>query len=705
MMDRRFCAPQLLYAMMGLAGIALPFAVHAQQSPIVPSTTLGPPPKEDAEKLTGVEGGSTQTKVVVGRKQIEESSQQDGASDAVKGVPGAASNNGAGSANDSLKFRGIQLGLYTNYRLNGGLAIANIITIPTEDKERVEALKGANALMFGLASPAGIINLVTKRPIDHDLATLTVSGNAFGQYGAAVDLNHGFGNEHKVAVRINASGTHVATGVDHLTGTGRFGSAAIDWHLSRNLVLRLDYESYMKDVLEQGSIAPLAPVNGKIVVPHTLDPRKMLGATWGGYTPHTHNKIARIEYRLSDQWRTLAEVGASNSERSRVQSRTTGKYDVESGAGTMQIQWIKNQHYDNNFARAELLGHFTLAGLANDAALGVSRSVRRANNPFGFASVTTPINIYDPAPIPYFERPNKPENFAPSRNLEKSVYVYDTLALTSTLKVLAGVRKSDAEFMNTNQKTFVRSTLKSRPTAPGLGVMWEVAPRTSLYGSFMRAVEDGPTATAGSTNEFQILAPTQSTQKEIGVRSAFFGPVFVNIDYFDIERANAVTNKVAGPQYNEFLYDGTSHLRGFEIAANARLTSEWSASGSAQLMRATQQTLIDPSLNGKTPENTANVMGTIGLAYKPEWMRKLTIRAGASYTGRRYINALDQGEIPGVGLFNAAVAYSTSLAGHKANLQVAVSNLANKWYWNSVTSSAFGAGMQRAVRFSAKIAY
>src|SRR5438067_4219311 len=132
MMDRRFCAPRLFYAMMGLAGIAMPFAAHAQQSPIVPGTTLGAPAREDAEKLTGVEGGSTQTKVVVGRKQIEESSQQDGASDAVKGVPGAASNNGAGSANDSLKFRGIQLGLYTNYRLNGGLAIANIITIPTE---------------------------------------------------------------------------------------------------------------------------------------------------------------------------------------------------------------------------------------------------------------------------------------------------------------------------------------------------------------------------------------------------------------------------------------------------------------------------------------------------------------------------------------------------------------------------------------------
>jgi iron complex outermembrane recepter protein len=701
MMQRRFCVSRMVYLMMGLAGIALPFAAGAQQaSPAAPASA-----DDDADKPAADGAGSTQTKTVVSRKQIEEGSQQDGYGDAVKGVAGASSNNGAGSANDSIKFRGIQLGLYTNYRLNGGLAITNVITIPTEDKDRVEALKGANALMFGLASPAGIINLVTKRPAAKDVATMTVSGNAFGQYGAAVDLSHSFGDEHKFGVRVNASGTHIATGVHGLSGKGEFASVAADWRLSKELLLRFDFESYMKDVMEQGTIAPLAAVNGVIVVPHTVDPTRMLGTTWGFYTPHTRNKIARADYLLSDHWRVLAEAGASSSERSRVQARTTGKYDVDSGAGTMQIQWIKNQHYDNRFARVELKGRFQLAGLGNDASLGFSESERRANNPFGFGAVTTPINIYDPAPIPLLTDPQKPEKFAPSRNLEKSVYVYDTVAIGSSVKVLAGVRKSDAEFTNTNQKTFVQNTLKSRPTAPGAGVLWELAPRTVLYGSFMRAVEDGPTATAGSTNEFQILAPTQSTQKEIGLRSEFVKNTNVNIDYFDINRANAVTNKVKGAQFNEFLYDGTSHLYGFEISANARLSPEWAINGTAQLMRGIQNTSIDPALDGKTPENLANVIATFNVAYQPHWMPRLTLKAGAAYTGPRFIDALDEGKIPGVTLFSLGASYQTLFAGHKTSLQVAISNLADKWYWNSVTSSAYGAGMERALRFSAKIAY
>lgn len=704
MIYQRFCVSRMFYVLMGLAGIAAPFATaFAQQA----KPTAGPAADDETDKPAAQPeaGGSTQTKVVVSRKQIEEGSQQDGYGDAVKSVAGVSSNNGAGSANDSVKFRGIQLGLYTNYRINGGLAITNVITIPTEDKEKVEALKGANALMFGLASPAGIINLVTKRPADKDVATLTVSGNAFGQYGAAVDLSHRFGSEHPLGVRINASGTHIATGVHDLSGTGRFASLAADWRASRDLSFRFDFETYMKDVMEQGTVAPLAAVNGIIVVPHTLDPTRMLGPTWGFYTPHTHNKIARVDYLLSDQWRVLAEAGASNSERSRVQARTVGKYDVDSGAGTLQIQWINNQHYDNRFARVELNGRFALAMLRNEAALGMSTNERKANNPFGFGSATTPINIYNPAPLPVLIDPGKPESIAPSRNREKSVYVYDTVSIGSSLKVLAGVRKSDAQFMSTNQKTLVSNTLESRPTAPGAGVLWEVAPRTVMYGSFMRALEDGPTASPGSVNEFQILGPTSSTQKEIGLRTEWIRNTYANIDYFDIERANAVTNQVKGARFNEFLYDGTSHLRGFEIAANAKLSREWAINGTAQLMRGTQQTVIDPALNGKSPENLAEVIGTFNVEYAPAWLKQVTLKAGATYTGPRFINALNQGKIPGVSLFSVGASYQTRWAGHKTSLQVAISNLADKWYWNSVTSSSYGAGMERALRFSAKVAY
>src|SRR5262249_57979177 len=115
------------------------------------------------------EGDATlpMTKAVVSGRTLEESAQE-GYSEAIKNVAGVAPANSKGSANDSVYIRGIKLNLFSNYRLNGGLPTAGVLTSPTENKERVEALKGANALMFGVASPAGIINLVTKRAGDRD---------------------------------------------------------------------------------------------------------------------------------------------------------------------------------------------------------------------------------------------------------------------------------------------------------------------------------------------------------------------------------------------------------------------------------------------------------------------------------------------------------------------------------------------------------
>ena len=711
MMNQRVRLSKKFLVMMGLAGLIVPlkYAMSSDQSASatdagakMEAQAAGTADDSASGKSSSDVDSSTQTKVVVSRKQIEAGNEQDGYGEAVKTVAGVASNNAAGSANDSVKFRGIQLGLYTNYRLNGGLAITNVITIPTENKEKVEALKGANALMFGLASPAGIINLVTKRPANKDVSTVTLSGNSFGQYGAAVDLSRKFGDEKQFGLRVNASATHIATGIETLNGTGSFVSLAGDWRISRELNLKLDYENYRKNVMEQGSIAPLAAVAGVIVVPKVPDPTKMLGATWGFYTPHSVNKMLRADYLINKSWSLMAEVGASNSERSRVQARTTGNYNVLTGVGTMQIQWIKNQHYDNQFARGQLQGNFELAGIKNDASLGYSSSERDSNNPFGFAAATTPINIYHPLPLPVLTDPMKLATYAPSVNLEKSLYAYDTVSLASNLKILVGVRKSDAQFTSTNQKTLAKTTLKSTPTAPGAGLLWDVAPRTTVYGSYMRAFEDGPTATANTINEFQNLQPTESTQKEIGIRSSYFKGTYANIDYFDILRANAVASQVAGAHFNEFLYDGTSHLRGFELAASAEITRELAINGTGQFMRGTIQPLIDPALRGKTPENLAEVMSTFNVEYKPSFLNGVNLKAGSNYVGPRFINALNQGKIPGVTLFSAGAAYQITVAGHKTNLQINVTNLMNKSYWNSVTSSAYGAGMERSFRFSAK---
>src|SRR6478672_4042981 len=67
--------------------------------------------------------------------------------------------------------------------------------------ERVEALKGPNAMMFGRGGGGGVINRVTKEAGFTPLRELSLQGGSFGLKRFAADLNQPFND--KVAFRLN----------------------------------------------------------------------------------------------------------------------------------------------------------------------------------------------------------------------------------------------------------------------------------------------------------------------------------------------------------------------------------------------------------------------------------------------------------------------------------------------------------------------
>ena len=704
---RRLRLSKLACALMGVAGISL-LATQARAAEGPGAGMVPPVSEQETAAAQRDESGLPLTKVVVSRKDIESGAEQEGYGEAVKNVPGAVSNNGKGNPNDAIRFRGLQLGLYSNYRINGGLAITNVVTVPTENKEKVEALKGANALMYGLASPAGILNLVTKRATAKDVSTLTLSGNSFGQYGAAVDLGRRLGANKEFGLRVNASGTHIETGVRGIGGSGQVFSVAADWNVTPQLGIKLDYENYRKDVVEQAGIIPPTAVNGVISIPKVPDSRNLLSGAWDVYTPRTENTVLRADYRISSGWNVMAETGKSKSERSRTQARIT-LTDVLTGAGKENIVFIKDQQYENTHAKAEVQGKFKSWSIGHELTVGYSSAQRDSNIPSTYSPATANnnavTNIYSPAIIATPIDPNTALTYKPNTSKDAGLYFYDTISIGSDVKLLAGVRKTDYQFSQTIVANGPQTTTKFTPTAKGFGVLYDFAPRTTVYASHMQAMEDGPIAPSGPiqsktvSNAFAVLEPAIATQKEIGIRSSYFPGVFVNLAYFDIVKNN--TNLITDSATSvKFAYDGTLHLSGVELAANAKINANWEVNGSAQLMQAVQQ---GGAYDGKATENTPESIVTANLQHRLSAVKGLSLKAGVSYVSSRFIGNAEQGQIPSVTLHSLGASYQTRIAGNNTSLQFGIENLLNKHYWNSVTSSAFGPGMDRSVRFSAKI--
>jgi TonB-dependent siderophore receptor len=663
-----------------------------QPKPVEPEP---PVTVETAAQINKVELGNQQslpmTKEVASAAALQNNAQ-DGYSEAVKNQAGVAPSSSKGSPSDTISIRGINVNPLSNYRLNGGLAVAGVSTIPTEDKERLETLKGANALMFGIASPAGIINLVTKRAADFDVTSVSLSGTSFGQYYGGADVGRRFGAENQLGARLNVSAAHLENGVRKASGHGDFESLGTDWKATDRLSFQGDLERYRKQTILQASVSILSPVNGVVPVPRVPDPRNLLSGTWASFDATTTNLQVRADYIVADQWKVITEMGRSDSERTRFVTRV-GKYNPVTGAGGVVITNFTDQNFSNKFDRAELLGRFATGWLHHDLTVGVSESQRDAFTPEQ-ESITLPQhqNIFDPIvlPAPFAKTPPTPLPQQVSK--DTGLYTYDTIGIVRRLRALLGFRETrDKQYNGTSQSSAVVNS-------PAGGFLYDVLPTTTLVASYLKGLEDGAVAPATAVNANQIQPPGLSTQKEIGIRDSYFRGLSINASYFDISRVNAVIDSIT----NIFSNNGTIHYKGAEAVVAYEINRQWTVNAAGQHLNAVQRT-DDPKINGLVPENTPRFIGNLFVTHRSPLVLGLTLNAGASFVTKREVNPQDQGAIPGYTLYTASAGYATKIGARRASFQLSVDNLANKRYWNSAQQGTFGTGMDRSFKLNTKL--
>jgi iron complex outermembrane recepter protein len=645
-----------------------------------------------AESVPDTKHDLPTTKEVTSGQALQQSRDY---SDVARRQAGVTQATSEGNSAPQYNIRGIRVNPQSNFRLDGGVAITSVQVMPTEDKERIETLKGANALMFGVASPAGIVNMIPKRAGQRDVTSLGISGNSFGQYGAHVDVGRRFGDQKQVGVRVNASGVHVENGVHDLGGRGDFGSVGLDWRVTPRLVLQGDIESYSRHTAEQPQIALAPAVDGVVPITRVPDPRVNLlgpGGDWAQYTPRSLNYQVRADYALNDQWSALLQAGRSDTHRHRHAVRIQG-YNLTTGANGTVVDQITSNNNLNTLYRAELSGGFATGFMTHRLTAGVSQSERYSESDNLNLTLPQRQNIYNPVsiPRPANERPGTPN--LSQNSVDRAVYAYDTIGLLPQVKLLAGVR-----ITRNTDSVEGKPDNSSTVTSPAVGVLYDIRPSTTVYASYMSGLEAGQVAPGTAANSNFVLAPIVSKQKEIGIRDSSFAGLVFNAAYFDIRRPNAVIDPVT----NIFGYSGNTSYRGVEATGRYTFLRNWTVNAGMQWLRAVQHSPSQPLIDGRTPENTPTWSGALGVAYRTP-LPGLTVRAGLQTISRRAVNPQNQGYIPGYTLYAMGASYDTSVMGKHTTFQVQVDNVGNKRYWNSVANGLYGIGMDRVVRFNAKV--
>lgn len=651
--------------------------------------------------------------------EMIEAQQAQGLLDALRNTAGVTSSQTSPTVYSNLAIRGINVENRGNFRLNGSLPIINLIDLPLEDKDRVEALKGASALYYGFTTPAGIVNLTMKRPTPDPYVALNVSGNEYGALAGHIDVG---GTHGILGARVNAVYGTVDSGIDNTRGHRALLAGAFDIKPTDSLTISIDAEYIYKTVNEPGvyrfTTLPRPTVDNmypQVALPPLIDPTTNFGPDWAKNEAEETNVLGTVNWRINDAWALTVSGGTSHLVRTR-RFNTLNPLDFTTGEGTLAISLQPDLTFENKNTRVELAGTFNTGFITHEVLIGASQNVRDAKNSTSTPAlcpgatpdaprVTCTQNFYNPRDIPETPMPLRVGN--ETRIDDIGYYFFDRIKVTDWLQLLGGVRLSDYEESN---RTSGETTFDATPTSISYGAVVKPLERISVYGTYIEGLESTPGAPSTALNQGVQLPATESKQREVGVKIEPTRGLLAQLAYFDIERASTYVNGA-----NLYVQDGRASYEGWEVSLSGEITRDLSLYASALFLDAVQESgaptvittnpntgvvTVSPTAVGKLIENSAKETWSIAGEYRLDALLEgFSITAGAYHTGRRAVNSLNQAFAPGYTLYDAGVAYDTEINGAEMTFQVNAQNLTNERYFASTGGFLLAQGGPRLIKF------
>jgi len=456
--------------------------------------------------------------------------------------------------------------------------------------DRLEVLKGPNAMIFGRGGGGGVVNRVTKKA-GEDVREGTGWIGSFDSYRATADVGARVSNDF--AVRLNGiyedSGSY-RNGVD----LERYGiNPTVFFRPTESTRVWLSYE-YFHDERTADRGIPSIPVSGSTErrpYPGTIkaffgDP-DLSHSEFDG-----QNVTATIEHKFSEDLkiRNHTYYGDFDKFYQNVFAATGvsggGTYSAEAYNNTLERQTFVNQTdvtytYDGGWYGHTLVAgtefsrqdshSFRFDGLFDplDPNTGPSGGVarRRYNN----------ILASDPTigvPVSFTDLTTNTE----SEVATSSVYIQDQFDITKYFQVIGGVRfdRFDLEATNLlNGTTFGRV---DDVWSPRVGVVVKPFEQLSLYASysksFLPSTGDQFTALNLAASE---LEPEDFENRELGFKWDVAPRLMLTAAIYQLERKNTRFPDSTRPGF--FVTSGTSETRGGEIELVGHITDEWEIAG------------------------------------------------------------------------------------------------------------------------------
>lgn len=592
------------------------------------------------------------------------------------GVTFSGSGEGAGLVLGLRGFTGTPI-LLDGFRQFGIIDFQG--TQETANLERVEVLKGPASILYGEIQPGGVINLVSKQPLDSPFygAELQVGSRAL--FRPRIDFSGPLTKDGDLLYRLNAVFSREDSFQDFETDPRRvFIAPTLAWKISdrTDLNLQLEYLDY-KQPFSTGRVA-----DGDQVVDI---PRSRIINEPGDFATGTIFNIGyNFEHRFSDNWRIRNSFRYLS--RDIVQDFAFPfAFDPATGIVTRNFGGV-DIDVDSYSLQTNVVGKLNTGSVKHTLLAGVDLN-QTTDETFAAFDLLNPLPldvfnlVYGTQPRPNFrDLPTFVDRTITERRL--GIYLQDQVEILKNLKLLAGLRYDIVELKTQsgpNAFDPVGFTASQTDTAltPRLGVVYQPVPPISLYASYSQSFD----SSTESNFTGNILGPERGEGWEAGIKADLNSNLSATLAYFDITKRNVATTDPNNPLFS--ITTGRQRSRGVEIDLTGQILLGWNVIASYAYTDAkiTQDNTfpVGNRLDGN-PLHSANLWTTYEI--QTGALQGLGVGAGFNYVSDRFGDLDNSFKLGSYFLTNAAIFY------RRNNWRAAVNfkNVFNVDYSNS----AFG---------------
>lgn len=609
--------------------------------------------------------------------EIIEQQQAKQLSDVLQNINGMYITSSRGNSQDSFGGRGFILGNDNIFK--NGSRINSGVFPEVSGLERVEVLKGANAMLYGNTAAGGIINMITKKPKFNFGGSVGMNAGSWNSYKPTVDV---YGPLSKnIAFRVNGTYEYAESFRDVVQSEKYYFNPSFLFNLSEKSQLIVEADYLKNNFTPDFGLGSITEKDQSYRLNDGISRNIFFGTDWQYQNVQQASANVTFNHQFNERWSLNATASYQNYTKDYFSSERV-QWGYSSPTAT-RLSWNRpfgKTYNEQNYTSAQvnINGEFNTGKINHKVLIGSDADYSQAD---AYAyNVTDPKNtlyLDDPSTWGNIAMPNSTLNTRNRINTRRvGIYAQDFISLTKQLKVIAGLRWSYVENMPTLTTRFIlnekfevaNSSTSDNAFSPKVGLVYAPNENLSVFATYTNSFASNAGYTSDqfgtvNTNQSipqiqnqlatlsrQSIKPSTVDQYEIGVKKNFWNNALaVNLTAYQIMynnyyqtywfiptiTPNAVPVNSTDTNLKEFA--GNMRSRGVELDITGNPTENLSIIGgfsynNSVYLDTPEKGYVEKQRLVRTPATTANA----SVFYKfTNYVKGLKVGAGIYYIGDR----------------------------------------------------------------------